>query len=129
MALIEKSGSTTLDYDPIDRDHEQFVDLLNQLDTIGNADFTALFKQLFEHTEQHFALENQLMEQFAFPAIAEHKDEHLRVLAEFKQFNQRIEKGLIAFGRSFVRERLPQWFELHVATMDSALVAHVKTRP
>jgi hypothetical protein len=33
---------------------------------------------------------------------------------------------MIAFGRSFVRERLPQWFGLHVTTMDSALAAHIK---
>ncbi|MDD2761778.1 MAG: hemerythrin, partial [Methylomonas sp.] len=56
------------------------------------------------------------------------KGEHQRVLGEFKQFKTRIDKGLIAFGRSFVRERLPQWFLLHVATMDSALSAHLKSR-
>lgn len=128
MTLLETNDSTTLDYDPIDRDHQEFIDLLNRLDAAGNADFPALFGQLFEHTERHFALENQLMEQFGFPVASEHKGEHLRVLGEFKQFNQRIEKGLIAFGRSFVRERLPQWFELHVTTMDSALAAHIKAR-
>jgi len=52
--------------------------------------------------------------------------EHQRVLGEFKQFKTRIDKGMIAFGRSFVRERLPQWFGLHVTTMDSALAAHIK---
>jgi len=38
----------------------------------------------------------------------------------------RVDKGMITFGRSFVRDRLPQWFGLHVTTMDSALVAHIK---
>ena len=128
MALIEKSGSAVVGYDPIDRDHQEFIDLLNRLDAAGNADFPALFGQLFEHTERHFTLENQLMEQFGFPAAAEHKGEHLRVLGEFKQFSKRVDKGLVAFGRSFVRERLPQWFELHVTTMDSALAAHIKAR-
>lgn len=67
------------------------------------------------------------MLQFAYPGEIEHKSEHQRVLGEFKQFRSRVDKGMIAFGRSFIRERLPQWFELHVTTMDSALVAHMNT--
>lgn len=125
MVLIDRNDCTQLGYDQIDVDHEQFIVLLNQLDSADNTQFPLLFAQLVEHTEQHFALENRLMDQFAFPATAEHKGEHQRVLGEFKQFKKRIDKGLISFGRSFVRERLPQWFELHISTMDSALVAHM----
>jgi hemerythrin len=128
MALIEPSNTHTVGYDPIDQDHAEFISLLNQLDAAGNADFPALFRQLYEHTEQHFDRENQLMQAFAFPAETEHKGEHHRVLGEFKQFQTRVDKGMISFGRSFVRERLPQWFELHVATMDSALAVHIKNQ-
>ena len=128
MALVEKFGTIRLGYEPIDKDHDEFLGLLNALDGAGNADFPALFRQLYEHTEQHFERENLLMRESSFPAESEHKGEHLRVLGEFKQFNSRVEKGLIAFGRSFAKERLPQWFELHVATMDSAFVAHLNTK-
>ena len=89
-------------------------------------------KALLELTIEEQALqhryddENQLMKQFAFPAETEHKGEHQRVLGEFKQFKTRIDKGLITFGRSFVKERLPQWFQLHALTMDKALVAYIK---
>jgi hemerythrin len=114
MALIEKTGVLTVGYDPIDNDHDEFISLLNQLDSAGNADFSALFQQLYEHTEQHFDRENRLMKQFGFPAEIEHKE-----------FKTRVDKGMIAFGRSFVRDRLPQWFGLHVTTMDSALAAHI----
>jgi hemerythrin-like metal-binding protein len=129
MALIERTGILTVGYDVIDNDHDEFINLLNQLDSASNADFPALFQQLHEHTEQHFDRENQLMTQFAYPGEIEHKGEHQRVLGEFKQFKTRVDKGMIAFGRSFVRERLPQWFGLHVTTMDSALVAHIKISP
>lgn len=126
MALLEKTGTIILNYDQIDTDHDEFITLINQLDLASNADFPDLFQQLYEHTEQHFDRENQLMKQVAFPAEAEHKGEHQRVLGEFKQFKTRIDKGLITFGRAFIKERLPQWFQLHVTTMDSALVAHIK---
>jgi len=126
MALIDATSLIEVGYPAIDGDHREFVTLLNQLDEASNADFPLLFKQLFEHTEQHFTMENQLMSGYAFPAETEHKGEHQRVLGEFKQFQSRIDKGMIAFGRAFVKERLPQWFLLHVTTMDSALAAHIK---
>lgn len=126
MALIEKNATPEVGYELIDNDHDEFITLVNKLDTAGNADFPALFQQLYEHTEEHFERENQLMQQFGFPAESEHRGEHKRVLGEFKQFKTRIDKGMITFGRSFVRERLPQWFSLHVTTMDSALAAHIK---
>lgn len=128
MALLDVNNVPCLAEQAIDDDHQEFVELLNQLDAAGNAEFTGLFQKLYEHTQVHFDKENQLMADSGFPAEAEHRGEHQRVLAEFKQFKTRVDKGLIAFGRSFVKERLPQWFTLHVATMDSALAAHLKTR-
>lgn len=84
-----------------------------------------LFEELYAHTQKHFEREKQLMQQSAFPAETEHNGEHQRVLGEFKQFKTRVDKGLITFGRAFVTERLPSWFQLHVSTMDSALAAHL----
>jgi hemerythrin len=129
MALIEKTGVLTVGYELIDNDHDEFISLLNKLDSARNTDFPSLFQQLYEHIEQHFERENQLMKQLAYPGEIEHKGEHQRVLGEFRQFKTRVDKGLIVFGRSFVRERLPQWFGPHVTTMDSALAAHINKQP
>ncbi|PPK64943.1 hemerythrin-like metal-binding protein [Methylobacter tundripaludum] len=125
MTLIEKTGALIVGYDLIDNDHDEFIGLLNKLDAADNANFPALFQQLYEQSERHFERENELMKQFSYSGETEHKGEHQRVLGEFKQFKSRVDKGLIAFGRSFVKDRLPQWFGLHVATMDSALAAHI----
>lgn len=125
MTLIDPGAFRRVSNSAIDSDHENFVALLNQLDAANNAEFPGLFQHLFEHTELHFAMEDQLMRDNRFPAEAEHTGEHLRVLGEFKQFKSCVDKGMLAFGRSFVRERLPQWFQLHVSTMDSALAAHI----
>jgi hemerythrin len=61
MALIEKNAVLIVGYDLIDRDHDEFIALINQLDSASNADFPVLFQQLHEHTEQHFDRENQLI--------------------------------------------------------------------
>ena len=128
MALVDTNSLLKVGNALIDNDHLAFIDLLNQLDSASNSEFSQLFQQLYEHTEQHFEHENQLMAQFAFPAETEHNGEHQRVLAEFKQFKPRIDKGMVTFGRAFIKERLPQWFQLHVATMDAALATHIRTK-
>jgi hemerythrin len=128
MNTLEPASQVQVGHELIDQDHAQFLDLLGRLDAASDADFPALFAQLFDHTERHFERENQLMGQSAFPAETEHKGEHQRVMGEFKQFKSRVERGLIPFGRGFVRESLPGWFKLHVSTMDSALAAHLKAR-
>ena len=66
------------------------------------------------------------MQQSGFPATAEHKGEHHRVLGELSQFTRQLEKGRSMMARAYVKERLPGWFTLHITTMDSALAAHLK---
>ncbi|QSA97064.1 bacteriohemerythrin [Methylococcus sp. EFPC2] len=128
MSTLEHAGLLQVGHDLIDQDHAEFLDLLGRLDAESDAEFPALFAQLCSHTEQHFERENQLMRQSAFPAEAEHKGEHQRVIGEFRQFKSRVDRGLIPFARCFVRENLPGWLKLHVSTMDSALVAHLKAQ-
>ena len=110
----------------MDETHAQFIDLVNQLDTALHSEFAALFTRLCEHTQAHFEDEEARMLQCGFPATAEHTGEHRRVLGELTQIRKQVDKGLISFGRQYVREGLPGWFRLHAATMDSALAAHWK---
>ena len=122
-----KSPAISLGYVPVDDDHQMFVALLHQMEHADNVAFTTLFQQLATHTEKHFERENQLMQSSGFPALSEHRGDHHRVLGEIHQFQRRVDKGIIAFGRSFIRDRLKPWFDLHSTTMDSALIAHLKT--
>lgn len=60
-----------------------------------------------------------------FAALAEHRDEHRRVLGEMRSLLLRAGAGRLALARGYVCDRLPGWFALHAATMDSALAAHL----
>ncbi len=126
MTIIIIENILTLSYPELDEDHQHFADMLNQLENCDAPSFVSLFAQLLEHVETHFEKENQLMDKFNFPAIAEHKGEHQRVIGEIKQFKKRVDKGQLSMAKALIKERLPQWFSLHLATMDSALVAHIK---
>ena len=117
-----------LNYDPIDNDHEEFVSLISELQHVSNVEFPTKFNELLLHVEQHFDRENKLMEQYGFPATSEHQAEHYRVLSDLKQFKQRVDQGRIAFARAYCKDTAMGWFDLHVEGMDSALVAHIRSK-
>ena len=110
----------------MDDTHREFVELVNQLDNADDQTFIPLFEQLIKHTSSHFAAENEKMQECGFPAIREHTEEHLRVLGDLERFGKRVAAGNIAMGRAYVTQQLPDWFDLHARTMDSALAHHLK---
>jgi len=114
-----------LGLESMDATHREFAALVNRLAEAGSGEFGVLFAELIEHTRAHFAAESVLMEASGFPARAEHEGEHARVLGEMEQIGRRVQRGVLAFGRAYVRERLPEWFALHLASMDAALTVHL----
>jgi hemerythrin len=115
-----------LDMPQMDKTHREFVDLLKQLDTASKTEFIKLFPRLVEHTRAHFDAEQRLMEESRFPATGEHRADHQRVMGDLMRFGDRVAAGSTAMGRAYIREQLPQWFDIHVQTMDSALAVHLK---
>lgn len=110
----------------MDDTHREFVDLVNALENAGGTEFADGFAALLAHTTSHFDQEQVLMQQCGFPAIAEHTDEHRRVLGEMARFARQVEQGRTRMAQAYVKEALPPWFALHAATMDSALAGHLK---
>jgi len=106
--------------------HHEFLAILSALATMPNGVFTTLFTELVRHTHEHFAQEEQLMRATDFPAMHEHLNEHKRVLGDLEAMLSRVQRGRIKMAREFIKNGMPDWFALHLSTMDSALAAHLK---
>ena len=108
--------------------HNEFIDLVNQLEKAEETEFIGLFDQLLQHTEDHFASENELMKTYGFPPIHIHMEEHQRVLDELRQLKQDLTSGSVSIdaARTNLAEQLPAWFNQHIMTMDGALASHLK---
>ncbi|MEJ2424198.1 MAG: hemerythrin domain-containing protein [Candidatus Thiodiazotropha sp.] len=126
MLMNPENPEFCLGVDQMDDMHQRFMELLNQLENAEKGVFARLFQELVVHTEAHFMMEQELMQSSRFPATREHLDEHNRVLGELGRFAIRVSKGSMLLGRAYAVEQLPDWFELHSRTMDSALAAHLK---
>ena len=109
----------------MDATHREFVELVNRLGTCDRDRFVESFPALVSHTRAHFAAEEGMMETSRFPAIAEHRSEHARVLGDLEHLGTQLAKGRVRLARAYVSEQLPDWFALHAETMDSALAGHL----
>ena len=54
-----------LDIKDMDEKHDAFVDLIRKIQVAPKEEFLLLFKQMIEHTKEHFAFEETLMRERA----------------------------------------------------------------
>lgn len=109
-----------------DASHQALAEVITGLIAASNAAFPVRFQTLLTLFKMHVAEEGGLMRSSRYPGIAEHEGEHLRILGELVQFSLAIRRGRIALARAYVKDGLAPWFDLHLATMDAALAAHLR---
>ncbi|MFH0934161.1 MAG: hemerythrin family protein [Pseudomonadota bacterium] len=110
----------------MDATHREFIEQVAALVAADNAAFPPLFQALVNHTRDHFMAEGKLMRESKYRGLPEHESEHHRVLGELQQLNRSLKRGHLPLVRAYVKEGLPEWFDTHLAMMDSALVMHLK---
>ncbi|ADG91940.1 hemerythrin-like metal-binding protein [Arcobacter nitrofigilis DSM 7299] len=128
MNTIKEFNKSThvLNHDQIDTLHKEFLDIYANANINSLESIIQISKELLIHSEKHFQEEETLMEKYNYPTIKEHKDEHYKALAEMEYF---IKNSHSTFGKKMLKsyfiEKLPQWFDFHLANMDSDLVCHL----
>lgn len=125
MGLISLSNEQKVNVPEIDSQHEALVDLINQLhqamvDGRGREALGRLISALVNHTRSHFAYEEKLMTEYAFPGLGKHREDHDRLLRHIDELARRFEKGdlLLSFA---VMVDLKAWALVHIEKFDIAL--------
>ena len=127
--LVWTDEKMALGHAGIDQTHREMVGLINAVAAADKAAFAAAFARLVCHTEEHFALEKELMEQCQDPARREHKHQHAELLGELAALERRVGRGQLQLARAFVAERLPEWLQSHATSMDSMMAARLNADP
>ena len=109
-----------LGYGPIDHIHAEFVVLVDVLLAAPDAGVAAALAAVHVHSREHFASEEQWMQETDFPARACHADEHAAVLQSMEGVARRVADGDCEAGRHLARA-LADWFPGHTEYLDSAL--------
>ncbi len=125
MPLITWKPEFAVGVESVDFEHEQMVKLINEIydemKTRRDADSIEQFLgDVHFAISAHFALEEKLMREAAYPEYAAHKEEHEELLEQIRdlmdQFALDPDKGF-----DLLQEKLSDWFEDHFATFDARL--------
>ncbi len=84
---------------------------------------------LWDATVGHFASEEALMEQFAYPERRAHGGAHQLFLGDLKRLiDELAERGLTDEVAAWARQRVPEWITFHIETNDAPLARFVARR-
>jgi hemerythrin len=111
----------------MDKRHDEFLEILSKIHSCKKEEFLSLFLEMIEHTEEHFAYEEELMQQFDFYGMQEHMEEHKNLLDEMRYFYAKAQK-LPAFGKSYINDYAREKFKRHVINIDSQLAMFLKEK-
>ena len=104
----------------MDEVHRDMFAQMNGLLTGSDSDVAQGMGKLVALMEQDFREEEALMERISYPGLRQHMEQHARVMGALN----RIEAGDVPAARAAL-VLLPQWFEMHLATLDTALAVAI----
>ncbi len=132
MGLISLRNEQKVNVPEIDAQHEALVELINQLhqamiDGRGREVLGRLMSALVNHTRSHFAYEEKLMTEHAFPGLGKHREEHDRLLQHIEELARRFDDGdlLLSFA---VMVDLRAWALVHIEKFDVVLGVFLNRR-
>ena len=132
MPIIEWSNKLETGNFEIDSQHQLFVGIIQKIhDKVeGGADksyIEALLKELLKYAEFHFCSEENVMIEFNYPKLLEHKEEHEVVLAELRNRVFSLKYDFIDFKK--LQTFLIEWFVNHTTVVDVELAEYLLTQP
>ncbi len=126
MALIHWSesrhGSKIAE---LDEPKKKFVELVNAMEGAEDHQLRPMFLRLLSHLELWLEREDRFMEEWGVPHREHHHEEHAQLINEVRYLLQRIENGLYSLGHTYIKARLPEWFQAHADDMDAELHSYV----
>jgi hemerythrin-like metal-binding protein len=132
MAYFEWADDLVIDKGPIDADHRQLVDLVNQLHTAtsqgrGQEVVAGLLNALTEHTARHLEMEERLMALAGFPDLEQHKLGHLRFTDDLRDLQKKYAAGSLTVA-SQLSTLLRDWLSLHIRRNDKEFLFFLQKR-
>jgi hemerythrin len=94
--------------------------------TVPDAQFARALAAFTDGLTIHFTREEHLMAAAGDGNLAQHRDEHDRLLLDLARFLGHARAGKSHFARAFMRETYPDWLARHIRTLDVAAAAHIR---
>ncbi|GAB3215365.1 bacteriohemerythrin [Pseudaeromonas pectinilytica] len=123
--ILEWSNQLATEHPLIDEQHQAMIAMINHLhicitEPMQRPEFSARLELLCNYAMEHFATEEQLMQQQNYPHLARHQAQHALLTQQAYALNQRFLGGDLPLD-STVSESLREWFMDHIQGEDREL--------
>jgi hemerythrin len=125
VSLIAWRDDFTIGLPDVDHEHRELITMINALlESLGPvADVERIIAALGEihaRIAAHFALEEREMRRLNYVSMAEHKDDHERLLDDILDIMDTVEAPA-DYDPEALGRRLSKWFSEHFRTHDARL--------
>jgi hemerythrin len=125
MAYFEWAQDMVIDGGPIDADHHNLVDLVNELHTAtsegrGNEVIKGIMERVMRYTKEHLDREEQIMASIHFPNLDKHKQGHAKFAKQLGELQLKYEQGSVTVA-SQLSTVLRDWLSLHIRRSDKEI--------
>lgn len=127
MQTLEFDTNLQLGIDLIDKQHAQFFDIMNRMFAAQSSGenrelVDGVIDELAEYVSYHFRCEEELMERFDYPELAEHQRQHIRFAAMVVEIHRKFSRGEIGLETEIL-SYLVDWFIGHIRHEDRKYLA------
>ena len=131
--LLSWNEQLSVRHGTIDREHKRLIELINQLNEAmimgkGRDMISQVLDELIDYTQNHFAREEGLMRQHAYPFEAEHRQMHKDLVSEVNLLKKRFDAGESVVSQE-VMSFLKDWLTNHILNVDKKLGDFLNSRP
>lgn len=126
--LFEWSDEFSVGVDDIDEQHMELVALLNQLDGAirdrqGSSAVRRTLDELVAYTQTHFAVEERLMRESAYPDYEEHRLYHEALIDQVRGLQHKLDTGEATITFELLHF-LKVWLMRHICETDKRFGAY-----
>ena len=106
----------------IDEQHRMLVAMIDRLHTAmaegrGKSVLGDIITELYNYTKFHFITEERLMDEYNYPGLAEHRQEHKELISKVLAMMERQEKNTLGLS-SDLSIMLQEWLNNHILDTD-----------
>ncbi|MDJ0814197.1 MAG: hemerythrin family protein [Woeseiaceae bacterium] len=125
MTIIEWRSEFAVGIEIVDHDHRELVGRIKgrQLELAVCEDpdrIIEILDKIYTDIAEHFALEERIMEQMNYPALAEHQEDHQTLLEDLREIMVEVE-DFGALDEIQLTDDLDRWFSDHFRVHDAKL--------
>ncbi len=132
MALMAWNTTLSVKVKQFDEQHMKLVDMVNELHDAmkegkGNVALGKILNGLITYTATHFAAEEKLMAQHAYPDAAAHKQEHEKLVKQVLELQTNFKAGKAILTLD-VMMFLKGWLVKHIQGDDRKYGAYLNSK-